>query len=348
MTRANLPRRMGRSLIALTVAGLVLCGPPAPSHAQGVDGAVGVAELSPAAEAAIDRGLRYLAGSQNADGSWGDRYQPACTALALMAFMVQGHFPEQGPHGAQLARAVDYLVERGRANDGYLGGNHHGMYGHGLATLALSEVWGQSTNPQVKTTLKEAVQVIFKAQHSSGGWRYEPRPTSHDISVTVMQIVALASAKEAGIYVPDGVIADANRYVKACQNPFEGGFGYTPNGRHDQKFARSAAGVLALMLTGDRHSRQTQRGLDYLKREGENSFDNTDFYYYAHYYAVQSMYQAGDRHYQEWYPRIREALISKQQGNGRWRSGRGPDAYATGMAILTLGVPYRYLPIYQR
>jgi hypothetical protein len=70
-----------------------------PSRTESGDGSaapekVRVAELSPAAEAAINKGLDFLAKKQNADGSWDNSNQVAITALTLMAFMVQGHFPD--------------------------------------------------------------------------------------------------------------------------------------------------------------------------------------------------------------------------------------------------------------
>ena len=42
--------------------------------------------------------------------------------------------------------------------------------------------------------------------------------------------------------------------------------------------------------------------------------------------------------------------IDRQRKDGSWSGGgeEGDPTYATAMAILTLGVPYRYLPIYQR
>ncbi len=303
--------------------------------------------LSPAAERAIDRGLAYLANAQNDDGSWGSNYKTANTALPLMAFMVQGHFPDRGPYGDVLAGAVDYLIVRGRANDGYLGGNKHGMYEHGLATLALAEVWGESPRDDISPALIDAVRVILKAQHNNGGWRYTPAPSDHDLSVSAMQIVALASAREAGVYVPQSAIDRARDYVLACQVRTDGGFRYQP-GKQSTEFARTAGGVMALMLTNRRDSPETQRGLRFLQQHAGANMRDGKYYYYAHYYAMQAMYQAGERSYLTWYPQIRDAMLARQNNNASWSGGRGGESYSTSMAILVLGVPYRYLPIYQR
>jgi len=306
---------------------------------------VRTAELAPEAERAIGSGLRFLARQQNPDGSWGKRYHESSTALALMAFMLKGHFPEKGPHGQALDKGVGFLLDRAKQGGGYMGVN---MYEHGLATLALSEVWGMSDRREIRDTLKRAVDVILRAQSPSGGWRYQPRPQDADVSVTVMQIVALASAKEAGIHVPSEVVEKALRYVKGLQVSGEGGFGY--QGPQSPEFARSAAGVMALLMSGERDSRAVLLGLEYLRRLPDGKFIDARFYYYGHYYAIQAMYQAGESYYQEWYPQIRDALLTKQQADGSWSGGgeEGDPCYATSMSILVLGVPYRFLPIYQR
>jgi len=303
-----------------------------------------VAELSPQAERAIETGLKYLSRAQNRDGSWSSKYQAAVTSLSLMSFMLKGHFPGQGEYGANLERAVQYLIQRSKDNGGYLGQN---MYEHGLSTLALSEVWGMSNREEIRDTLKQAVLIILRSQSHQGGWRYEPQPKDADISVTVMQIVALSSAKEAGIYVPQKHIDHAIEYVKKLQVPFSGGFGYSS--ASEERFARSAAGTMSLLMCGlPADDAAVKSGLSYLRALPESKYEKEEYYYYGHYYAIQAVYQAGDGHYQSWYPKIHDALLDKQKENGAWTGGNAGDEYSTAMAVLILGVPYRFLPIYQR
>ena len=252
-------RRTTKRIICVAMAGLIACmsAIAAPRSKQ----AVGVAELTPEADKAIKKGLAWLIKTQRNDGSWGS-YKVASTALALMAFMVKGYFPERPPYGDELTKAVDYLVQESqRSRTGYMG---RSMYEHGLGTLALSEVWGMTSRKDVRDALKLAVDVILKSQNGQGGWRYNPRPADADLSVTVMQIVALASAKEAGILVPDKVMEKALKYVMYCQHKQTGGFGYTGPG--GPGFARSAAGVMSLMMCGKRDAKETKNGLAYLEK----------------------------------------------------------------------------------
>ncbi|MHC4712183.1 MAG: hypothetical protein ACYTAN_02785, partial [Planctomycetota bacterium] len=89
------------------------------------------------ARKAIDRALEYFAKAQNPDGSW-DTYgrgrATACTALAGLAFMSDGHLPGRGPYGAVVDKALSYVLSSSQVS-GLLeyGTPHHAMYSHGFA-----------------------------------------------------------------------------------------------------------------------------------------------------------------------------------------------------------------------
>ena len=304
--------------------------------------------LSPEARKAITHGLEYLAKSQNKDGSWGGNEHPtADTATALLAFMLQGHVPSLGVHGPLMEKGIDYLLAKGESQQGYLGtpSNHAGMYEHGLGILALSEAWGQSKNAKIRDALRRAVDVTLRSQNDAGGWRYSPQPTDADLSMTVMQLVALNSARESGISVPDTTMQRATKYVLDCQDAETGGFAYVP--RQEPGLARTGAGVMSLIMCGQRDHPAIRRGLFYMKSYPESKFSNVARFYYTHYYCTLSMYQLGEEEFRNWYPRVASTLVRTQKSDGSWGSEVGPP-WDTSMAILILGVPYRFLPIYQR
>jgi hypothetical protein len=245
-----------------------------------------------------------------------------------------------------MSKAIDFLISV--ENNGYFhDASDRGMYEHGLALLALSEAWGQSQDPRIRPALIRAVNVTLNAQNSEGGWRYGPRPDSADTSCSAMQIVALASARESGIAVPAKNMQRAVDYLVANEVRSTGGFSYqllsgAPMG--GASFPRSAACTLALMLSGEHKHPATRAGVAYIGASPDSIFQAGHYSeYYGHYYAVQAMYQAGDEQFNKWYPKISAALLAKQTKNGDWG---GP--VDTGFAILILGVPYRYLPIYQK
>lgn len=315
----------------------------APASAQG-DDIAGPAYFDRRTQATIDRGLAGLAKMQATDGHWGEKNPVAITALSIIAFMVDGHLPGEGTYGDEIDRGIDYLL---KATDqaGYMGSS---MYAHGLATLAMSEVWGMTDrDDQVKDVLKGAINVILHAQNEEGGWRYWPRPQDADISVTAMQLVALASAKQAGVLVPDQTIDRAIRYITMCHDPATGGFNYQPRPYSAPAFGRTAAAATALMMAGEYDAEPVKAGVKYMLAESEQKFRKTGHYSYAHYYAIQVMYRAGTEEFTQWYPKIRDALLAKMNQESGMRGGRGR-AYRTAMSLIVLGAPNHFVPAYQR
>jgi len=308
------------------------------------------AKLSPEVRTAIDRGLAFLASRQLDDGSLknqspgSSQYPVSDTALALMAFMVQGHVPGRGEYGKTMDAAIAYLVNVEPQSGSTV------LYQHGLKTLALSEAWGQSKNTKIRDALRAAVDVILRAQNGAGGWRYSLQPVDADLSVTVMQLVALNSAREAGIAVPDQTIQKAVGFVLSCWNPVGGGFCYQPSrGEENPRFVTTAAGVMSLIMSGQRDHPKTRRGLTILDAFPDVKFNPSQgtYFLYGHYYAIQDMYQAGDKFFQPWYPKIAATLVKAQWKDGSWDIQEGP-IFSTAMAVMILGVPYRFVPIYQR
>ncbi|MDT8391220.1 MAG: prenyltransferase/squalene oxidase repeat-containing protein [Lentisphaeria bacterium] len=327
-------------------------------HAQRND----APELTAKASAAIDRGLKHLLETQRPDGSWAANDEGArgvaITSLSLMAFMSRAEFPGSGPNGAALNRAKNWLLKVAKESpDGYMGST---MYEHGLATLALTEMWGMTRDKEeddvIQKAVEAAVEVILRSQNEGGGWRYQPSSDAgQDTSVTVMVFVALASARQAGIVVPNETIAKVVTYFESATSQKTGGFNYVPTGvQKNDSIACTGGGAYAAQLAGARGSEMVMSALRFLKERSPGIIDNNfGHYYYGHYYAIQAMVQAGDDYYAEWYPLIRDALIRRQGDNGAWggaknKSGQKAVSYETPMAIIILATPHRYIPIYQR
>jgi hypothetical protein len=308
-------------------------------------------------EAAVDRGLEYLAARQEPDGSWpqgvSQRPNTGVNAICLLAYMGRGHVPGRGPFRETVGRAVEGLTAS-RQKDGllvYPGGNSHGpMYEHALATLALIEVSGWMTEAAIRDTCQRAIDLIVAAQNPEGGWRYQPRPQDADLSVTVMQVVALRAAQNARLRVPQETLDRAVDYVKKCAKP-EGGFAYQPG--QGVKDAQSAAGALCLQLLGRFDDPDVIKALEALqKRDYRPEMD--PYFHYMNYYSMQAHFQAGEEEWAKWHPRVRALLLESQRPDGSWPGWgeeriNGPaKCYSTAMASITLEVYMHYLPAYQR
>jgi hypothetical protein len=265
--------------------------------------------------------------------------------------MVKGEFPGFGRNGDALDRAKNYLLKRYKDSpNGTMGVK---MYEIGLFTIAMSEMWGMTKNPEDNKEIQEALQgtvnIILRSQSPLGGWRYAPRPDAgQDTSVTAMVFVSLASAREAGILVPNESIERLTNYLRdQAFDERRGGFGYQGKG---YTIACTAGGVYSAQLAGNRDTEWVQAALNSLESEPKmfSRKDNGHFYY-SNYYAMQAMVQASDERYARWYPKIRDSLITLQQPNGSWQEEQEDDyPHKTPMAIIILGTPHRYIPVYQR
>lgn len=305
---------------------------------------------TPRSEAAVRKGLQYLAAHQNADGSWGDSAfttDVAIAGLSLLAFMSAGHQPERGPYGKVLRTGTDYLCgccqRSGLIHDSARTAGRP-MYSHGFGTLALAELYGMTRRADLRDRLEAAVDLILRTQNEEGGWRYQPRVADADISVVICQIMALRAADNAGIRVPRTTTDRAIGYVKRCANNGDGGFSYRPEDRGSGQ-ARTGAGVLALIVMGQRNADEVKRGLEYLMRNPPGQ--SRQWLFYGLCYGTQAMYQAGGRHWRFWYPRLIDFLQTAQRPEGCWYDDPGY-AYATAMGVLALNVPAALLPIYQK
>ena len=111
----------------------------------------GAAELvTPATDAAIEKGLAWLSTQQNADGSFGSgayRGNVAVTSLAAISFMASGSSPNRGPYGAAVEKALQYVLDN-TSPSGFVcvanAATHGPMYSHGFGTLFLAEAYGMT------------------------------------------------------------------------------------------------------------------------------------------------------------------------------------------------------------
>jgi hypothetical protein len=312
-------------------------------------------EITPQQQEAVRKGLAWLAAHQNRDGGYGAMNGPTShsgiTALAGLAFMQAGNLPGRGQYADNVQKCLNFVLSTTQESGLIASDQSHGpMYGHGFATLFLGEVYGMTQDEAVKEKLQRAVRLIERTQNNEGGWRYQPVPYDADISVTICQVMALRAARDAGIKVEKSVIDKSIKYVISCQND-DGGFSYVAHQGGGSGFARSAAGVASLYYAGVFEGTNVKRGLNYVKQflpaqRSPTSADAEGHYFYGHYYAVQAMFLAGGEYWSQWYPAVREQLISRQDHSaGKW-SGDFNEDYATSMALIILQMPNRYLPVY--
>lgn len=327
-------------------------------------------------EDAVLRALRWLKLKQSSDGSWGGN-RIAMTGLAVLTFLAHGEKPgDSEEFGATIQKALEYLLSKQR-DDGRFEGMDGNQYAHPIATYALSEAYGMTLNPNVKSSVEKALVPIIKGQHPTGGWDYKMSADMHkdgefagkyrdDTSYMGWCAQALKAAKLAQVPA-DGLekaVKLAVKGFKANAAP-TGGFGYT----HPGVEGMTAVGTLCMQLLGAASDREVKLSLDLMKA-WKPSFDdketnvgghnNCPQYYY--YYATQAKFHAGDQaQWNKWNNAMIDVYVAEQKIEknaikdmngkdcdvGHWEnkdSHTDRPVMDTCLAALQLMVYYRYLP----
>lgn len=339
-------------------------------------------------EAAVARGLRWLAQVQNSDGSWSlsnyakhsnprNKGDAAGTSLALLPFLGAGQTHELGRYRDTVHKGIKWLLDRQKQNGdlrcGFQG--DAGMYVHGQATIVLVEALSMTGDEHLREACERAVRFIEDSQHRDGGWRYHPGQAG-DTSVFGWQIMALQSAKNsgAGISVDRATLKLAGHFLDNVSrkyrrssdgfHKFQSGalYRYMPEQR-EPTLSMTAEALLCRMYLGwPRDDPRIMQGVAWLLErkpgyeiEGNRS-DRMDLYYW--YYGTQVMHHYGGKEWDEWNERTRDLLYILQEKKGTnagsWKPthfkwGRaGGRIYTTSLAVCTLEVYYRHLPLFDR
>ncbi|MEZ6055924.1 MAG: hypothetical protein R3C01_04395 [Planctomycetaceae bacterium] len=305
------------------------------------------------------------------------------TGLVLMTFLGAGHTYLDGEHHASVKKGIDFLVGNAKPRpDGSLdfrstpGQGIEGIYEHGICTTALCEALGLTrgllaenggsirldngrvvprkvfveAEKQLAMVCDGALKFLYNTQEEpGGGWGYN-KGQQADTSILGWQLMALISAKNAGVKVPQSVFDNAHKFLDSVS--LEGGAFYGYRDR-TKKASTTGIGLLCRMYYGwNRDAEGIKKGVAYLSTIGPSK---TDLYF--NYYATQTMHHWGGEEWKKWNMVMREQLISTQQRDGHERGSwnpkgighgeRGGRLFATCLSTMTLEVYYRHLPIYR-
>ena len=325
------------TLTACVVGGVVTV--PAPRPARAADEKKDKGQKK-AIESAIDKGLEYLKKTQAQDGHWeaqGGQYPTTMTALAGMAFLMEGSTLKEGKYSDQVKKAVDWFLAPARQQaNGMLGDSRNPtesvryMYGQGFGTMFLASVYGEEEDKEqrdkLEKLLKKAVEFICKAQtlkkHRKaegkdvdiGGWGYVSAADGGNFdegSVTITALQGLRAARNAGIPVPKENIDKAVNYLEACTTT-DGGIIYNylggAAGRGQERPPLTAAAICCGFSAGQYKGELPKRWLKYCKdhestflAKGRQAHDEYQTYYFG-----QAMYALGDEKYGEMFPDQKE------------------------------------------
>ncbi len=310
-------------------------------------------------EAAVARGLRWLARQQKSDGRWvldgAIKSDPAATSLALLPFLGAGQTHLTGRYQKEVGGGLRWLLANQRP-DGDLAagsqGNSH-MYAHGQAAIVLCEAFAITGDEQLRGPAQKAIDFIVAAQHPEGGWRYSPGQAG-DTSVLGWQLMALQSARAAKLDVPPATLENASHYLDSVSHEDGAKYGYQRGSGPTQ--VMTAEALLCRMYLGwTMDDYGLSQGVEWLSSDHLPSSSQNNFYYW--YYGTQVFHHVGGLNWEKWNVRLRDILVNTQEdlgeNAGSWRPEHHHDRpggriYATSLAVCTLEVYYRHTPIFRQ
>lgn len=318
---------------------------------------------------AVMEALRWLARNQGRYGLWsmtgpyedgsGTENPEAATAMALIAFQGAGYTPlgdPEEPFTRITSRAWTTLLRKQQEDGNFFhsGGAHGQLYTQALCTIALCELYGMTGEEQYRDAAQLAVDYCLKVQSPEGGWRYYPG-TGSDLSVTGWFVMALQSARMAGLTVPTPALHKISDYLSTVSR--EGGSFYSYQPQLAATDSMTAEGLLCRQYLGwPRSDRRLQIGAEYLSQNPPSWEDGErDVYYW--YYAAQVCHHMEGRYWRAWNEVMREVLPRHQVQEGKERGSWNPQGdqwghaggrlFVTCLSTYMLEVYYRHLPIFQ-
>ena len=313
-------------------------------------------------ELAVTRALKWFARNQEPDGRWSNRkhsgaggHDVGATAITLMCFLGRGiSHKTDSEYRESVSKAIDWLLSVIQPDGDLRQGNDtNGMYSQGIGTMGLCEAYGLSRDERLRKPAQAAVDFIINAQDpNGGGWRYVPKQAG-DMSVFGWQVMALKSAKLAGLSVPDSTLEKAENWMaRVAGGPNGGQYGYVT--KTTVKPAMVAEGLYARqLLSPNTNPARKAESVAYLSNVSVN--DPTTDYTYFMYYMTLAMYLHQGEPWNVWNEKLKSELLSAQHRSGN-RKGTWPikgvhgvsmgTLITTALSTLCLEIYYRYVPGY--
>jgi hypothetical protein len=319
-------------------------------------------------EAAVARGLRWLAQQQQPDGRWrldgGAHSDAAGTSLALLPFLGAGQTHLSGRYREHVARGLRWMIENQKADGDLRAGSrgNTGMYAHGQSAIVLCEAFLMTGDEQLRIPAQKSIDFIIAAQYPDGGWRYKPnneaspaeRRVGGDTSVIGWQWMALQSARAAGLNVDEETLELAAHFLDSVQ--YEDGALYAYQPRNRPTHVMTAEALLCRIYQGwNQEDRALLEGVQWLADHHLPNTRETNVYYW--YYASQVFHHVGGPLWEQWNLRMRDILVDTQEKHGphagSWEprgdhAAAGGRVYMTSLAVCTLEIYYRHLPIFRQ
>ncbi len=334
------------------------------------------------ANRAVEWGLEWLANAQSPDGRWDSDgyeanlegpcpgkghplYDPGQTGLALLAFLGAGYTHNEGKYKDTVKNGLKYLKEI-QDPEGCFGDRlaHNFTYGHSVCALAMAEAYGLTGFPLFKRTAQKGIDFIHQSRNPYAAWRYGVQTGENDSSVTGWMVMALKSAKLAGLNVSPDTFKGARDFIDSVTDEY-GAVGYTQRGSGSVRLehmleeyppqysqALTAVGMTSRVFMSEdpAKSEPIQKGSELLAQLLP-TWDKPKIDMYYWYYGTLAMFQVGGERWNKWNGAMQKAIIDHQEkegvAKGSWEpigawGEEGGRVCATALLTMCLEVYYRY------
>ncbi len=320
-------------------------------------------------ERTVDGALRWLKRHQSPNGMWDPVKYPAncsddpkcepgkyanvgdaetttaMTAYAVLCFLGAGYDHQSpNPYKATVKKGLDYLISIQKA-DGSLGTHN---YQNAIATMALAEAYGMTSDPDLKTPAQNGVNIILARQnqdlakvagdaktkdpYGSFGWDYSGPNARSDSSVTGWNVMALKSALGANLSIGNGMegskhwletVWKANNPDWAKLDPYKGEsvfpyqyFSDQANGGANGHQGLACVGAVSAVFLGHHAGDPMLESLcnTIMNKQTPAAYPCNTYYMY---YNTIAMFQVGGDRFKKWNGQVRDMLVNAQKkGNG--------------------------------
>lgn len=244
-------------------------------------------------------------------------YSAGITALALHAWVLNGHHPSgdpNNPYVENVIRAKNYILDHlypicigpetvagslrnpdsNHNGRGLYVKNGHRIYETGLVLTALSTL----KDPTLTETVQALIDYLAYAQvepdmgGGRGGWRYDANFRESDMSVTRFPLMGLEAAEYllgSSITIPSYIKNELkDNFLYFGQNKENGGFGYSsPN--YWVNVGKTGAGLVGLALTNIPYTHpRTVHALSFIDHEWGTAYMDPSGHPY--YYNIGDLY----------------------------------------------------------
>lgn len=273
------------------------------------------------------------AGKENGDAGWSQTVDVGLTGLALLAFVGGGFDHTEGEHKDALRRALMYL-RKVQSNDGCFGPKDEDafVYCHAIACMAITEAYGMSGDKALSGTVERGVKFILDAQNPGAGWRYGVKYGESDTSFTGWAVMALKTAKLAGIEFEekaafDGASAWLDKMTVDEKGVYRTGYNQPGGGNarlrsaanYDTNPTMDAINICARLFMGRKEWDTKNKVIVAqckLLAAATPSWEMLKIDYIYWFWGSLAAYQVGGETWSKWCDALKPALVNNQRG---WR-----------------------------